>query len=275
MAECRHPKTKDIWSLSEIRQAYGDKATEQVPVQPGYARLANDAQKPVYLSRLSCKVHFAQISPESIEAVTRTILTGPAPSARQTVEELLAGAYEGRPIDPTDLARAEAATRLEELAAQGERDRAEAAAAKAVQEAREALHGPASEQLMESRETVQELLDAAFHALMNLMDGVDDDRAEHEDVFKVLTAGGHAPHEIRVTDGYVTKTIVGGEQFKMHLKAEYLLTLLHTLWTTRHYNSTVGVGGRSVSKELPPLTQGGPRISPELVNPEAAVKRTD
>lgn len=283
MTDCQHPGGTAVLNRKELVQAFGPTATAMIPLAPGYVRLQNDSGAPVYISGLECQ-HYAMVSPSTVEAARAAALPAPtetpvevppypnkrnppvtAKTSMEELNELFAAARAGKTVDPAEVARTQAAIALEEVAEQGRAERAEAEQARQEQEARDALEGPARAKLIESNENVQALLDTAFQALMNLLDGVDTNAVVHDEVLATLTAGGFTPDEVRRTDGYVTRTLVGDEAFSQHLKAEYLLALLHTLMTTRHLNAFVGVGGRSISKELPPLTQGGPRVSPARV----------
>jgi hypothetical protein len=180
----------------------------------------------------------------------------------EQLNALFAAARAGQTVDPAEVARVEAGIRLEEAAAQGRQERADAEAIAKAEQARTALEGPARKKLAESDADVQALLDTAYQALVNLLDGVDANTAVHDEVLDGLIAGGFAPGEVRRADGYVISTTVGGQKFQTAVKAEYLLTLLWTLSASRrHLNGFIGVGGRNILKELPPLTLGGPRIT--------------
>jgi hypothetical protein len=265
---CQHPQDSAIWSLSEIRQAYGDNAIARIPTHPEYIGLLNDAKIPVYLSRLTCKVHFAQISADTV-AASQDKLLGPTPTvddkkafkAQLVLDKLLADAYDGKTVASEAVANARAAVLLEERTVQGCRDRAEAAAAKAAADARAALEAPAQERLAAAGVKLQGLLDGAHNAVEALLDGVDENMAEHDAVVMDLLAGGYDSEQLRTARGYVQQTVIGSQGFPYHLKAEYLLAILWQLRETKHRNAFIAAGGRSLSKDLPPLTDGGPRVS--------------
>lgn len=280
MSECDHPPLVEVIEPSELVRAFGPTAAKHIPPAPGYAQLRNDSGEGVYLSRLACG-HFSmgspttvkaameaaeaaawQEKPEPVQVQRRKSPVGP-PMSGDALRQAFEDARAGREVDAAEVARLEASIRLEEVAEQGRQERAEAERIEQAEAARTALEGPQRQKLELSRLIVQDQLDATFQALQKLLDVVDDDAAVHEAVLAALTAGGDfSAGEVRTTNGYVTTTTVGGEEFKMHLKAEYILTLLWTLQASRrHQNSSVGVGGRNLMKELPPLTQGGPRIT--------------
>lgn len=259
-----------MWTLTEMHQAYGYSAVAQIPEHPDYVQLVNDADKPVYLSRMRCKLHFALVSPDTIAADLTKTLDAPTHDERKTMkaraayDKLMNDAYEGKDVKASAAAEAQVAIRLEELAEQGRMDRAHAAAVKAELDARIALEGPALERLTAAQERLQGLADTAYTAMVALLNGVDENMAEHDAVLGELIAGGFEASELRLANGYVQTTIVGTHTFPYHPKAEWLLAVLHQLKASRqHTNAYNGVGGRNIGKELPFLTDGGPRITPE------------
>lgn len=269
-----HPEAGELMEPGDIRKAFGPTAGKTIPLYPDYSRVkrypgSGPADDAVFLSRLSCG-HFLVSSPTLIEAaeVKSEEKTG-LEFARMAYRLLLQRAHDGEDVDPADLARAQAAITVQEKAAEGRRERQEAAKTKAEQERREALEGPAREQLAESQTNLQSACDDAFTALFALLDAVDDDAAAHDAVRAALTGAG-VPLEqvVPPVRGYVQSTRVGDDDFVYFSKAEWLISLLQAIQYSRHRNSFVSVNGGRELRVPAPIAQG-PRVSEEAR--EAAV----
>lgn len=263
-----HPESGEVLEPSEVRKAFGPTAGKSIPAYPDYSRLQRypdrgAASDPVYLSRLACG-HFLVSSPTLVKAAeVRSEERTPLEFARMTYQLLLERAHDGEDVDPADVARAQAAIMLEERAAAGRRERQEAARAKAEQEHRASLEGPAQEQLTESQANLQAARDEAFQAIMALLDAVDEDDAAHDQVLATLTGAGFPLDEVRPpANGYLQRTRVGGQDFPYWPKAEHLIGVLQAVHYSRQRGAFISLNGRDLMRVPAPIADG-PRVSAE------------
>lgn len=264
---CNHPQG-EIMQPSEVVRVFGPTAVNLVPRYPGYGQLQRDREGssgPVYLSRLVCG-HFLLSSPVIAAAAKEASEERtPLEFARLSYQILLEKAHAGEEVSAAEVATAQAAIMVEERAAEGRRERQEAARVQAERERGERLEGPLRDELVESAENAQGARDNAFQALMALLDAVEDDMDVHNHVLTVLSGAGLDEAEVRPpARGYVHQTRVKGESFPFFPKMEHLIAVLHAVQVTRHRNGFNSTNGRDF-KKLPSPVEGGPRVSPDVI----------
>lgn len=266
--KCAHPEG-EILKPAEIDQAFGPTAGNLVPTYPGYGRLRNESNDPVYLSRLDCCGYFLMTSPSTAAAAEKKAQDDAyRPSSlevsRLVYRTLLEKAHAGEDVSPSEVAQAQAAIMVEEEAEAGRNERLEAARIKAEQEYREAVEGPVRDELAESHANIQDAQDNAYLALMALLDAVDEDRKAHDNAMTALVAAGFEAAEVRTANGYVQSTRAADKSFPYFPKAEYLIAVLQAVrYSDRHRNSFISTNGRDLGRNLPAPIAGGPRVSPD------------
>lgn len=264
MTACAHPAGAEAIQRQELVQAFGHAAVAQIPAAPGWARLKNDTNAPVMLSRLDCG-HFSMTSPhtlaerqEELSAALQEPPLLPLAKAERELAQLLADAKAGKDVSPADVVTAREAVALAAIAEEGRRERLAAEMARAEAEARAALEGPICDELAESREHLDELQRDAIHALEALLEAVDEDAQLHSDAVSRLTENGADPATLRTTSGHRQTTNVGGRAFEYFMKMEWIIGVLNTIKHSRHGSGSFhGIEGRDLGKGVPPNTAGG------------------
>lgn len=263
-AACAHPAGAAVLQRQELVQAFSVTAVAQIPLAPGYAKLKNDSNAAVLLSRLDCG-HFSMVSPhtlaekrEELEAVLKEPTTKPLAKAERELKKLLADVKAGKDISPADVVTAREAVKLAALAEEGRQERLQAEMAQAEAEARAALEGPLCQELAESRERVDDLQRDAVRAIGDLLSAVDEDMQLHDEAVRRLIEHGADPSTLRTTNGYRQTTNVGGEAFDFFMKMEWLVGILNAVRHGVHGSSSFyGIEGRNLGKSLPPNVPGG------------------
>lgn len=267
---CDHPNGSAVLDPQELVQAFGPTAVSLIPLQPGFARLNNDSGAPVFLSRLACS-HFSMTSPTTVQAARTEIeeaMTTPhltaADAARADLARLLAETRAGATVDPAAVVAAKERISLEDLAEEGRQERAAAALAKEQAEALVALSGPLCQDMATAQANVQEAQDAAYRAVLALLDAVDEATATRNRVVATLTEGGVDPAEVTPpARGWIRQTVVLGESFKHWQKVEYLTGVLNAVKDHhKHRNGFFGGEGRDLGKGVPSHLAQAPRPQP-------------
>lgn len=231
-------------------------------------KLVNDTNTPVHLSRLACG-HYAMTSPttraEHIKELEEKLghsLIRPLQKAEAELKKLLADVRAGKEIEPAEVTLAREAVELARIAEEGERERMLAEMAKAEQEAREALEGPLGEELAESREHLNDLQTAAFRAIVELLDAVEEDQELHEEAATALIQHGADPAIVQQSRGYRQITHVGGRQFEHQPKLEWVIGILNQVKHHTKHRGLHGIEGRDLGNAIPPNTDGTPVPEP-------------
>lgn len=265
---CDHPAGSAIYNQRELIPAYGPTVLERVPQAPGIIKLVNDLNAPVHLSRLACG-HFAMTSPttraEHIKQLEEKLgqpLLRPLQKAEAELKRLLNDVRAGKEIEPAEVTLAREAVELARIAEEGERERLIAQMEKEQQEAREALEGPLAEELGDSRANLDALQTAAFRAIVELLDAVEEDQQLHEDAARELVQHGADPALVQQSRGYRQITHVGGRQFEHSMKLEWLIGILNQVKHHTKHRGLHGIEGRDLGNLIPPNTDGTPVPEP-------------
>lgn len=266
---CAHPADAATIDHAQLLEAFGETATDRVPLHPGRVLLSSGSGPRALLSRLDCG-HFIKVTPatkaeaaENFEKMLKQPLTKSAATLERELAALYARARGGRKVDPAAVVELREAIALAELAEEGYRERTEAARAEAEREALAQLEGPLHRELTESRDRVQELQRYAYEVLVQMLDAVDEDMAIQYEAVTDLVAHGVESDAVRPPiNGFIQNTVVLGEAFPHFQKMEWIVGILTLLQQHPQHRGSLagGVQGRSI--KVPPRFQGGPL--PEL-----------
>lgn len=252
MSTHEHPDGLTIATEQAVTETFGAVVASSIPAYPEHMRAALMGGRGATLSRLQCKcigIHDAATIGKQLRKDFEDIMTETQTLAdyKTLLKRLLKQARDGEDVDPREVAAAREAIELEKLRAEGEAERLAEAAARAEQQAREALCGPLNEQLEASQARLQRKYTAALRAVEDLCESVD----RHNKL--VAESAGQAGESVAV-ERYTSHATIGGTRHEFWYPQTWLLNLLHIVgkqWPLGR--------GTAHRVELPPAVQGGPR----------------